>query len=246
MNSYTAQHVVDQPPWIKFIRIAQVSLSVLILALAAFALSAIPYGNTFGTFGFNIFTCMFTLIVGAYLLITPLRAPKLYNCWAALVLEIFGVIFWLSAFATLASWASLGLLTVGSLRKRDAKKSSSSSSSSSSSNDVFGSDYLDNITKEAEERYARYRAGWRCAGAAAGLGGIVWILFMITLITYSIFLHRHRKNPGNKNLPDNGSPARDGGEGGIPRPGAAEIKGHEMGSVHVVAVGGDYPRPYQH
>ncbi|KAG0134856.1 hypothetical protein HOY82DRAFT_583896 [Tuber indicum] len=219
MNSYTAQHVVDQPPWLKFVRVAQVSLSVLILALAAFALSAIPYGNTFGTFGFNIFTCLFTFIVGAYLLVTPLRAPKLYNCWAALVLEIFGVIFWLSAFATLASWASLGLLTV---------------------------DYLDNITKEAEERYARYRAGWRCAGAAAGLGGIVWILFMITLITYSIFLHRHRKNPGNKNLPDNGSPARDGGEGGIPRPGAAEIKGHEMGSVHVAAVGGDYPRPYQH
>ncbi|CAZ81227.1 unnamed protein product [Tuber melanosporum] len=219
MNSYTAQHVVDQPPWIKFIRIAQVSLSVLILALAAFALSAIPYGNTFGTFGFNIFTCMFTLIVGAYLLITPLRAPKLYNCWAAFVLEIFGVFFWLSPFATQASWASLGLLTV---------------------------DYLDNITKEAEERYARYRAGWRCAGAAAGLGGIVWILFMITLITYSIFLHRHKKKPGKKNLPENGSPAKEGGEGGIPRPGAAEIKGHEMGSVHVVAVGGDYPRPYQH
>ncbi|KAG0635748.1 hypothetical protein HOY80DRAFT_980515 [Tuber brumale] len=241
MGAYSDQHVVDQPPWLKFIRIAQVSLSLLIIALAAFALSAIPYGNTFGTFGFNIFTCLFTIIVGAYLLITPLRAPKLYNCWAALVLEIFGVIFWLSAFATLASWASLGLLTVGALRKRDAKKSSSSSS-----NNNFGSDYLDSLTKDAEARYARYKAGWRCAGAAAGLGGIVWILFMITLITYSIFLHRHRKNPENKNLPDNGSPAGDGGEAGVARHGAAEVKGHEMGSVHVAAVGGEYPRPYQH
>jgi len=82
------------------------------------------------------------------------------------------VIFWLSAFATLASWASLGLLTVGSLKKRDAKKSKSSSSSSSSSYD--DSDYFGNYSKELEERYARYRAGWRCAGAAAGLGGIVW------------------------------------------------------------------------
>ncbi|PWW76197.1 hypothetical protein C7212DRAFT_279134 [Tuber magnatum] len=222
MGAYTDQHVVEQPPWLKFIRIAQVSLALLILALAAFALSAIPYGNTFGTFGFNIFTCIFTFVVGSYLLLTPIKAPHLYNCWAALVLEIFGVIFWLSAFATLASWASLGLLTI---------------------DNIFDSDYFEEQKKEAEERYARYQAGWRCAGAAAGLGGIVWILFMITLITYSIFLHRHRKNPENNGLPDNGTPARDGGEAGIPRPGAAEIKGHEMGSVHVGAVGGEYPRP---
>jgi len=118
--------------------------------------------------------CLFTFIVGAYLLVTPVRAPKLYNCWAALVLEIFGVIFWLSAFATLASWASLGLLTVGSLTKRDAKKSKSSSSSSSSSSSYDDTDYFANYSKELEERYARYQAGWRCAGAAAGLGGIVW------------------------------------------------------------------------
>jgi len=71
------------------------------------------------------------------------------------------------------------------------------------------------------------------------------ILFMISLITFSIFLHRHRMNPENKSLPDNGSPARDGGEAGVPRPSAAEVKGHEMGSVHVGAVGGgEYPRPY--
>jgi len=75
----------------------------------------------------------------------------------------------------MASWASLGLLTVGGVNgfgKRDAKKSKSSSSSSS--DDVFGSDYFDRQTKEIEARYARYKAGWRCAGAAAGLGGIVW------------------------------------------------------------------------
>lgn len=71
------------------------------------------------------------------------------------------------------------------------------------------------------------------------------VLFMITLITYSIFLHRHRMNPENKSLPDNGMPARDGGEAGVPRPSAAEVKGHEMGSVHVGTVGGgEYPRPY--
>ncbi|RPA89965.1 hypothetical protein L873DRAFT_1754406 [Choiromyces venosus 120613-1] len=240
MGAYTDQHVVEQPPWLKFIRIAQVGLSVLILALASFALSAIPYGNTFGTFGFNIFTCLFTFIAGAYLILTPLKSPKLYNCWAALVLEIFGVIFWLSAFATLASWASLGLLTVHALGKRDVKKSTSSSNDGQ-----FGSDIWSSTSKEMEARYARYQAGWKCAGAAAGLGGIVWVLFMITLITYSIFLHRHRMNPENKNLPDNGSPAQDGGEAGVPRPGAAEVKGHEMGSVHVGAVGGEeYSRPY--
>lgn len=51
---------------------------------------------------------------------------------------------------------------------------------------------------------------------------------MVTLITYSIFLHRHRTNPENANLPNDGSPVR-GQEGTI-----EEGKGGHQMEMHPV------------
>lgn len=47
------RHIVQQPKFIFFIKIAQIVLGFLLLALTAFALSEIK--NVDGTFGFNIF-----------------------------------------------------------------------------------------------------------------------------------------------------------------------------------------------
>jgi hypothetical protein len=221
------QHYVRQPKFLTYIRYAQVALSFIILALTSFAITVVPGGNAFGTFGFNVFCTLYTFIAVAYILVTPARAVQLYNCWAALVLEIFGVIFWLCGFATMASWASVMVYITSpmSVFTRDAKKKSGGSGGYSDTSDSVYGDSIDTITANAQAAVERYVAGWRCAAAAGGLGAIVWVLFMITLITFSVHLHRHRTNPANKNLPDNGSPAEDGAVG--------VGKGHEMGSVDV-------------
>lgn len=53
MSDGGSQHIVQQPKFLFFIKIAQLVLAVIILGLASFAISVLP--NTFGTFGFNIF-----------------------------------------------------------------------------------------------------------------------------------------------------------------------------------------------
>jgi len=196
----TARHYVQQPTWLTFVRIAQLLLAFLILALVSFALSAVPGGNAFGTFGFNIFCSLYTFITLGYILVTPRKAAHLYNCWAALVLEIFMVIFWLCAFATLASWSSAWVLW-DALTKRSYDDNSYSSS--------FDDDSYSSALDAAADALAKFRAGWRCAAAAGGLGGILWILALVSLVTYSVFLHRHRRSPENKGLPEDGSPGQD-------------------------------------
>jgi hypothetical protein len=160
---------------------------------------------------------LYTFATLAYILVSPRKAAHLYNCWAALVLEIFAVIFWLSAFATLASWSSVWVL-YSSFDKRSPKGRSSSSSSSSY-------DDSSSSVQDAQAAIARYRAAWRCAAAAGGLGGLLWLLALVSLVTYSVFLHKHRANPDNKDLPEDGRPAAD----------VEGAKGVEMGGV------GDYP-----
>lgn len=41
---------------------------------------------------------------------------------------------------------------------------------------------------------------WTTVAAAAGLGALIWILFMITTITFCMRLHRHRTDPANAHL----------------------------------------------
>jgi len=96
------------------------------------------------------------------------------------VLEIFGVIFWLCGFATLAAWAAVGNYTTG---------------------------YITSYNTVYNAGLSSWNSAWQCSSAAAGLGALVWVLYMVSLITFSIFLHRHRVNPENGNLPDDGSPA---------------------------------------
>ena len=47
-----------------------------------------------------------TVLGIVYLVIVPIFVPFLYNCWAALVLEILAVFAWLIVFAIMTAWAS--------------------------------------------------------------------------------------------------------------------------------------------
>ncbi len=77
----------------------------------------------------NIIVCIFTFIAVAYLTLSVIFLPKWYNMWAALGLEIFMTIMWLSAFSNLAS-ASVNMIFISSLdyyyyyKKRDLERRS--------------------------------------------------------------------------------------------------------------------------
>ncbi|KAI1822922.1 hypothetical protein F4861DRAFT_358689 [Xylaria intraflava] len=134
----------------------------------------------------TLFTAIVTLISSIYLLVAHFGNPAAYNYWAILGLDIFLVIFWLISFALLASQAA-SLLSIASY------------------------DYFDPYYSFANDALGIY--GVICA-AAAGLGAVLWLIYLITLIIHSIALHRHRRA---------GLPAMAGASAGAP--GIAEVQG---------------------
>jgi len=184
----TDQHYVRQPAWLFWLRIAQTIFAVLILALTAFSMSTLT--NILGSFGYNIFCCVYTFITLTYLCAGPVFFLALWNMWAALVLEIFAVVFWLSGWASLAAWAALGNYVYDV----------ADSYSYGIDDDYYG------IDDHYRDLYKKQRTAWQCAAAAAGLGALLWVSFIVSLVVYSVHLHRHRRAPENANLPKSGEP----------------------------------------
>ncbi|KAF8453924.1 hypothetical protein BGX38DRAFT_1141216 [Terfezia claveryi] len=103
-------HIIELPPFVPIIRIAQLILSIVIIGLAGNTLNGFNGGTGF-TLGleplaFMIFCCVWTLVINAYLLATLILIPAAYNMWVHLAVEAIAWIFWLSAWAATASWAS--------------------------------------------------------------------------------------------------------------------------------------------
>ena len=143
-------HIVRVPHFLFTLRLAQISLSVLIVALMGYAIATLT--NIFGTFGYNIFCCVYNFLTIGYLLVSAARAPQLWNCWAALVIDIFGVIFWISAWGSLAGWAALGNIAYDS-------------------NAFDGCRYFTGASKRTCQAQ---KSAWQASAATAGLGAIVW------------------------------------------------------------------------
>jgi hypothetical protein len=112
----TAPGVPPLPAWLLYIKGAIFLLSIIILALSAYAISLYNGLLTFyyssGAPGFLIFLAIYTWIIyGAYTAI-ELKAQHFYYRIGALVAYVLSVIFWLTGWAWAASWAAqLGSFT---------------------------------------------------------------------------------------------------------------------------------------
>lgn len=163
------------------LKIAQLVLAVVILGLAA-------YGVTFVAFdgdSLMLFTTLVTMIITVYYIVATTVLPAAYNYWAILGLDMFAVLFWIISFSLLA-WEvaafGWGLSYAGT---------------SSTSCDIYGYCYKKRdlgIEKRATTDYYTYR---NALAAAAGLGGLEFIMFIVTLVITAIHVHRHRKAGGH-------------------------------------------------
>jgi hypothetical protein len=87
-----------------------------------------------------------TLIVVAYNALTPIFAASLYNCWAALSLEILTLIMWLVSFAILASYSANFALW------------------------YYTNDFY--YKQKRSLTFMDLETGWRTGAAASGIGGL--------------------------------------------------------------------------
>lgn len=177
------EHIVALPTWFFILRVVQIVLAVIVLGLAGYCLDYA--GTTIDSLALTVFTVIYTWIILGYYLATTIALTSLYNLWAVLALEIGAVIFWLCSMAVLAKDAAClygdcydtndYFYMRRDLTSREPKKSGFS----------FGSSISD-----AQNKADTYRG---CFAGAAGLSGLLLLLFIITIAFFSVMLHRHRK-----------------------------------------------------
>ncbi|KXX80077.1 hypothetical protein MMYC01_202879, partial [Madurella mycetomatis] len=93
------EHIPIYPRGFIALRIVQLILTILIIALSAYSIYFLPYdGNTF-----ILAVAVMALISSVYHLVARYGAPSIYNYWAILGLDIFFVVMWLASFALQAS-----------------------------------------------------------------------------------------------------------------------------------------------
>ncbi|KAI1105557.1 hypothetical protein F4804DRAFT_331144 [Jackrogersella minutella] len=165
------EHIPLYPKGFVTVRILQLLLSIICLGLSAFGIVYLVFAGD----GLMLFTAIATIITSIYCLVAHFGPPKAYNYWAILGLDIFLVIFWLISFAILAAQVAPVFAVYHSY-----------------------SDYYDDYDlSDYDAAITTYGA---CLAAAAGLGGVEFLLYVISLSIHGVMLHRHR-NAGLKAMP---------------------------------------------
>ncbi|RDW92541.1 hypothetical protein BP5796_01935 [Coleophoma crateriformis] len=183
MSSTTKPHMLATPVFLWGFRLAQLVLALVVLGLSAYGITFLAFDGD----SLMLFTALATMIVVTYVGVATLFAPVIYNYWAILGLDVFAIIFWLISFPLLASEIA------------------------SYSGTTY--DYCYYYCYRKDKRYVPAKRAvttvetYRNAMIAdAAIGGIEFVLFVVTLVVTSIHLHRHRKAGGHC-VPASGAPA---------------------------------------
>jgi len=175
-------HILVLPKGFIALRILQLVTAVAILGLAAYGIHFVSFDGI----DLTMFTAIATMIITVYIIVAEFAVPVIYNYWAILGLDIFAVIFWIISFPLLASEVADFVVF------------------DNYNNDYTCSYYIGDycVYKRSLGLSKRFwidsSTTYRNAmAAAAGLGGLEFILFVISLVFTGIWLHRHRKAGGH-------------------------------------------------
>ncbi|KAH7313594.1 hypothetical protein B0I35DRAFT_480271 [Stachybotrys elegans] len=174
----STDHILQTPRWVFFVHIAQVVLSLVILAMAGWIISDVYFDEP----GLALAISLITWIVVGYIVLTEKLAVLRsgYNIIAVLVLEGLMVILWLATFAAAAA-----------ARARFVYPTSVSNCFDDGS--LINSMTCSRKRDLAKRAVILFDAGLRTLSAVAGLGALVWLLFVATFSATMVHFFRARK-----------------------------------------------------
>lgn len=158
------EHIPIYPKGFIALRIVQLVLALIILALAAYGVALVAFDGDI----FIMVVALMTMIVTIYYIVCEFGAPAIYNYWAVLALDIFLLVMWIASFGLLASEVA-AIFAVTTYY------------------DYWsGSYYSSNGLSKTGRTWAS------CLAGAAGLGGLEFALFIASLAIHGVMMHRHR------------------------------------------------------
>ncbi|KAF7544298.1 hypothetical protein G7Z17_g10073 [Cylindrodendrum hubeiense] len=174
-------HVLETPLWVTVLRGLQLLLSVIILGLCA----DLMHDAYLPEEGFSLAISLFTWIGVAYIVLTE-KVPSLrqaYNIIAVIVVDGVLMILWLAAFASMAARRAKYVYDV-------------TVTNCSDDGSLFDSKTCSR--KRAMDLVERsnvilFKSGLAMTAAIAGLGALVWLLFIACFVWTLIMFLRGRK-----------------------------------------------------
>ncbi|KAF2644212.1 hypothetical protein P280DRAFT_227536 [Massarina eburnea CBS 473.64] len=155
---------VGVPRWILVFRVLQLFFAILIIALTAYALSVYDGGPAKPALIAALIIGILT-IIPVLILITPLHIAqrKIYDPSIALLLELGALLFWLGAFAALASY-----------------------------HDVFsGYGRSEIFAFLGGDECRMCRSAWRAGVASTVFAALEFLLFLFTTLIFVYYFHHH-------------------------------------------------------
>ncbi|PHH86970.1 hypothetical protein CDD83_9473 [Cordyceps sp. RAO-2017] len=167
-------HVLRTPAWMLAIRIVQLLLSIIVLALAG----SIAHDVYLDEVGLALAISIITWLIVAYVVITEKMAAcrVAYHIIAVLVLDGLLVVLWLATFAAVAARRAQFVFDV-------------TVDGCYSNGGLFNSKSC-SLTKRAVILFKR---GGDMMSSIAGLGALLWILFIVTFVWSLVQFLRGRK-----------------------------------------------------
>ncbi|KAK7403776.1 hypothetical protein QQX98_010469 [Neonectria punicea] len=157
------EHIPNYPSGFIILRVFQFVFSIVILGLISYTV----YTLTFSANCLMLFTSIASVIITLWMALAHSCAPKLYNYWAVLALDIFLLVFWIISFALLTDqtvffWS----VTSG---------------------------YCDYYTCYYGSLSGSVLVYGAILATACGLSALEFMFFFISLVMHSIALCRHRR-----------------------------------------------------
>ncbi|KAK6350860.1 hypothetical protein TWF718_004042 [Orbilia javanica] len=188
-------------PWLKFLPIVIVVFTVGVIAMIGYVVNVVGTGTQ--SLGFNLFAGAWTLIVGTFLILAFWNMPQIHYRWIIFILSALSCIWWLTAFAYLASNTKDSFKVIKLLesyrsytnnysfdpsdygiRKRDLAAIGLLEKRQSSVSEIY--EYIANLPK--------YKTAASVMAGAAAIGAITWVIFCVFTIFYAIALFSTTSN----------------------------------------------------
>ncbi|KAH6715284.1 hypothetical protein BKA61DRAFT_604134 [Leptodontidium sp. MPI-SDFR-AT-0119] len=170
-------HIPALPAFTFYLRYAQLVVAIVVLGLSAYVVTYFAYSGA----SLSLFTAIATLVIAIYNIVTIIIHPAFYNYWAVIGLDTFALIFWLISFSLLASEAAAWSIITHY-----------------SDNCAYSTTaYCYRKRALVQKRSTDYRTYRNAMAAGAGLGGLEFVLFAITLDFSLLAVLKHRRTGGH-------------------------------------------------
>ncbi|KAK6521415.1 hypothetical protein TWF506_001633 [Arthrobotrys conoides] len=194
-NAFLSKVKPPYRPWLKFLPILILVFTVGVIAMIGYVVNVAGDGTQ--SLGFNLFAGAWTLIVGTFFILAFWNMPHIHYRWIIFILSVLSCIWWLTAFAYLASNTKQSFDVIKILEQYSSYSGSSFSFDPSdygfrkrdlatlgllekrqSVSQIY--DYIRNLPK--------YKTAASVMAGAATIGAIIWIIFCVFTVFYAMAL----------------------------------------------------------